>query len=291
MRTQVRGYTLIELVVVITLSFVVIGMLASFITGPIETFFAQTRRAEMNDAVDGVWRSMSRDVRSALPNSLRRINVAGVEALELLAVVDSARYRPQVAATVPDNELYFNVGDQVFGTAGRFQNAAVGFDRVDRYLAINNRGLPGGDAYAFNNVMTPQGTRIQVEASGLPNDDRVRLGAAMTFAPGPGSPTRRMYLVSGPVTYLCNPAARTVVRYSGYTIAAAQAARASHAALVGAGAVVTPVANDITGCAFAVSATPVLPTDPIPVATIRLTATQQNESITLVYQAHSENPP
>lgn len=289
-RQSQGGFTLIELVIVIALTFIVVGMMALFITGPVETFFSQSRRAVMNDGVDGVWRSMSRDVRNALPNSIRRVNVAGVEALEMLAVLDSARYRPQIVPTVPNNELYFNVGDQQFATAGAFQNAAVGFDRTDVYLAIDNRGVAGGDAYAFNNVMTPMGTRIQLNASALAGEVQVQLGAAMTFAPGPGSPTRRMYLVSGPVTYLCNPVAGTVVRYSGYTIAAAQAARASNGALVGAGAAVTPIAAGITACNFAVSATPVLASDPIPVVTIRLTATQQTESVSMMYQAHSENP-
>ena len=288
MQTRSRGFTLIELVIAITLTFIVVGMMALFVTAPIEAFFAQTRRAELNDSVDGVWRSLARDVRNALPNSVRRINVAGVEALEMLEVVDSARYRPQRVATVPNDELYFNVGDQLFATAGRFQNAAPGFDRTDWYLAIDNRGIAGGDAYAFNNVMTPPGTRIRVNASAIAGADQVQFDAPVVFAPGPGSPTRRMHLVAGPVTYLCNPAARTVVRYNGYIIAAGQAARASHGALVGAGAVVTPIAADITACTFSVSATPVLATDPIPVVTIRLTASQQNESVNLMYQAHSE---
>jgi MSHA biogenesis protein MshO len=285
MTSRARGFTLIETVIAIAITFIVVGIMALFVTGPVDAFFAQSRRAALNDAVDGVWRHMSRDIRAALPNSIRRINVGGVEALEMLEALDSARYRPQLlVGSVPNDELYFDVGDQFFATAGRFRTIGPGFDRADRHIAINNLGVPGFDAYAFNNVMTPP-QRIRLQASGIAGEDRVLLDALMTFSPGPGSPTRRMYLVSGPITYLCNPVAGTIIRYSGYAIDAAQANRASHAALVGAGAIGTPVASDISACTFRV--TP----GATPVATIQLSASRQNEVVTTLYQAHSENPP
>ena len=54
--------------------------------------------------------------------------------------------------------------------------------------------------------------------------------------------------MSGPVSYLCDTAAGTLTRYSGYAIASAQPASA--AALTAAGATAALVAADVARCQF-----------------------------------------
>jgi MSHA biogenesis protein MshO len=85
------GFTLVELVVTI----VIIGILASmggmFISRPIEGYVDLKRRAELVDQAEMSLRRMQRDVRAALPNSIRVFD--GGNSIEMLHVVDGGRYR------------------------------------------------------------------------------------------------------------------------------------------------------------------------------------------------------
>ena len=66
-----RGFTLIEIVMVIVIMGVVGGMVAVFMKSPIDAYFASARRAAMTDVADTTVRRMARDIRRALPNSLQ----------------------------------------------------------------------------------------------------------------------------------------------------------------------------------------------------------------------------
>lgn len=90
---RARGFTLIELVVVIAIGAIVVSFMAMFIVRPVQAYGDQTRRAELVDAADSALRFMARDLRGALPNSIRVADDGAIVALELLATLDGARYR------------------------------------------------------------------------------------------------------------------------------------------------------------------------------------------------------
>ena len=71
-RSQHRGFTLIELVVTLTLSMIVVGFVSLFISGPVQGFTDQTRRARLVDAADTALRRMGRDVRRACRTACAR---------------------------------------------------------------------------------------------------------------------------------------------------------------------------------------------------------------------------
>ncbi len=77
--------TLIELVVTIAVGSIVVAFMAMFIVTPMQAYSAQTRRAELVDDADSALRFMGRDLRAALPNSVRVTSSGSVTALELLA--------------------------------------------------------------------------------------------------------------------------------------------------------------------------------------------------------------
>ena len=122
--TRHRGFTLIELVIAISLSAIVLAFASMFISAPVDAYAAQSRRAAMVDSADAVLRLMARDVRRALPNSVRVTRDGNVMALELLLTTAATRYRDDDAATTGPDDLDFSAPDNRFTTLGEFQNLA-----------------------------------------------------------------------------------------------------------------------------------------------------------------------
>jgi MSHA biogenesis protein MshO len=87
-----QGFTLVELVITIVVGSVVVAFMALFIVTPVSGYMAQTRRATLVDEADGALRFMGRDLKSALPNSVRVATSGTVTAVEFLASIDGARY-------------------------------------------------------------------------------------------------------------------------------------------------------------------------------------------------------
>src|SRR6202166_861824 len=242
-----RGFTLIELVITIAVGSVVVAFMAMFIVTPMSAYTAQTRRAALVDAADSALRFMGRDLRAALPNSVR-VSPSG-SVLELLATVDGARYQDSGPVSNPALVLDLTAADGAFATTVPFTQLTLPWTSSAYFLSIYNVGVPGADAYQMANVITPAGTTITISAGATANQDLVTLSPPFQFAFG--SPGQRVFLVSGPVTYLCDTAAATLTRYSSYTIASAQPASA--AALNAAGASSALVAGNVAGCQFVLS--------------------------------------
>jgi MSHA biogenesis protein MshO len=285
MRRVETGFTLIELVITMTVGIIVASFIAMFISRPVTGFEDQSRRARLVDAADSALQRMTRDVRRALPNSVRARAGGGVSALEMLATVDGARYRTQPPGTA-DQILDFTAPDGAFDVISPFTQVAKPFSSTSDYLAIYNVGVPGADAYELGNVITPSGTQIDIAADGASGQDRVTLSPAFRFAYQ--SPSQRVYLVAGPVTYLCDPAAGTLVRYSGYTIAADQSTRDSAAELLAAGATASLMADHVTACTFTYQAGTA---ERAGLLSMQLHLGEKTDAISLLSQVHVDNVP
>jgi MSHA biogenesis protein MshO len=177
-RTGSCGFTLVELVITIALSTIVVGFMAIFISGPVESYTDQSRRAALVDLAENSLRRIARDIHRALPNSVR-VNLSGsVVALELLTTVDGARYRDRPPPGNPSKRLQFSAPDDAFNSVGRFPNITRPFSSNSHYLSIYNVGVPGANAYELSNVITPPGTQIDINADATPGEDNVRLSPA-----------------------------------------------------------------------------------------------------------------
>src|SRR3954467_5063021 len=71
MGKHARGFSLLEAITVITIVGVIAAMVTVFMGRPIDGYFASTARASMADIADTALRRIGRDVRLALPNSVR----------------------------------------------------------------------------------------------------------------------------------------------------------------------------------------------------------------------------
>jgi len=281
-----RGFTLVELVITIAVGSVVVAFMAMFIVTPMTIYTSQTRRTMLVDAADSALRFIGRDLRAALPNSVR-VNTSGnVTALELLATADGARYQDSGPLSNPALTLDLTAPDGAFATTVPFTQVTLPCTTIcsTYFLSIYNLGVPGADAYEMANVITPLGTTITISAGATANQNLVTLSSPFKFVYG--SPGQRVFLVSGPVSYLCDTAAATLTRYSGYTIASTQSASA--AVLTAAGASAALVASNVAGCQFVLSTGTAQRNG---LATLKLQIAQSGETVQLLHQVEVVNAP
>lgn len=118
-----RGFTLVEMIIVIVITGIIAGMVAVFIRVPVQGYADSARRAEMSDIADTALRRLGRDVRTAVPNSLRTPTPAGSTYIEFLPTRDGGRYRVAPAGGaggcgVDGDDLDFTAADACFEVVG-----------------------------------------------------------------------------------------------------------------------------------------------------------------------------
>ena len=273
-----RGFTLIELVVTIVVGSIVVAFMAMFIVIPMEAYSAQTRRAQLVEDADSALRFMGRDIRTSLPNSVR-VTPDGT-GIEFLATVDAARYVDNGPLANSALALDFTTQDTAFSTSVPFTQLKLPWSSPSYYLSIYNVGVPGANAYEMANVITPAGTTINIAAGTTANQNMVTLSPGFQFAYG--SPGKRVYLVSGPVSYLCDANAGTLTRYSGYGISASQPTSAP------TGSTASLVSGDVSSCLFTYSGGTAQRNG---LVTLTLQLSQSNESVQLLYEVQVVNSP
>jgi MSHA biogenesis protein MshO len=269
---KTRGFTLIELVVAITISAIVVVFAAMFISAPLGAYETHSRRATLVADTAGAWPRMEADLRAALPNSLRARRNGSYMAIEMLKVLDVGRYKV-LPATVT-----FDTGG-VYGGAG-----------VPRYLSVNNLGTATANAYAFSGSITSAATAVSVVPHIATGESTVTASPAPSFTAD--SPKQRLYFVEGPVTYLCDEVVGTLRRYANYPISVNQTSFDTPAEFSAAGAVGELVTSGLTSCNFETS-----PMDSTArstatqTAAVRLTTTSNGDSVTLLHSVHAEYAP
>lgn len=243
-RPKAAGFTLIELVVAIVVAAIVASFVVLFLEAPVQDYFAQTRRSDLVDSANRIAAAVTGDVRTALPNSLRRATAGATQALEFLATQGVARYYTGSDSPGPD----LTVGTPVTSFATLYPFAAAALPYAASHLSVGNLGIaPAYSAYSRGNSVMTAGS-VQVAAGANPGENLVTLSAAMTFqAPTPPA-EHNAYVVSGPVSYVCNPRAGTLMRYSGYAITPAQ-----RIAPGGTGAL---IAHDVSACTLSFAPAP-----------------------------------
>lgn len=244
-----RGVTLIELVVAIVITGIIVATVAYFVF-PVRQGAELAMRAELTDIADNALQRIARDVRRALPNSVR-VDGSG-QYIEFLDVRTAGRYRGEgggasggidcdnddTALGVPGNDLlsFDAVADQCFKTIGKLAVAPV----VGDFLVLNNHG-PGFDG---QNAYATAGTLNRAAISGVNTGeagrDRIAFAATAFQRDLHDSPGKRFYAVTGPVSYGCSGG--TMARYQGYAISATQGAPPGGSS--------SPIAGNVVSCAF-----------------------------------------
>jgi MSHA biogenesis protein MshO len=266
-----RGFTLIELVMVIVILGVIGGMVAVFMRAPIQAYFDTGRRAALTDVADTAVRRMARDIRTALPNSVR---VPNALCLEFIPTKTGGRYRADDTAA----GLNFAAADASFNMLG--SNAALPADQQivqGDVVVVYNLGIAGASAYAQNNTAVITAAPV---AAGIPAAPETTIAIANTLFPL-ASPASRFQVVPGAervVAFVCNPAARTLRRTVSAAFNVAPQCPANGPIL----------ATNVTGCAFTVAATD-LQRNALVSMGIQLTS--NGEVVNLQHQVQVSNTP
>lgn len=300
-RIRHRGFSLLELILVIVLLGVLAGGAGLLITKPLEAYNDQLRRQQLVDQAEMALRQIARDVRRALPNSVRidTTTVPGGWALEMVNTIDGARYRDEIdnvggSFTLPTDRLSFASADTDFNILGQFgslvANATLPLTLPSRQRVVIYNTAPTDiyqdiNAGTGSGIVTSAATTLTISDNGV--EHHIRMLPAFRFTQQ--SPGQRAFVIDGAVSYVCNPGTRTITRYDSYPYQTnQQGSDASLAALAGvqSGRVATRVAS----CSASY--------DPgtasrggIVSLLINLNETTSGESISLLHQVHVVNVP
>lgn len=281
-RVRSAGFTLVEMIMTLVILAIIGSMVAVFIQAPVRGYVDTVARAELVDVADTVLRRLTRDLRIALPNSVR-VSPDG-RTVEMLLTRTGGRYlnaEDPAAASAPaldflreTNTSFTVVGDMPTGR----QAIAAG----DRIVVMNlGPGMSPADAYTGGNSATVASVNA---ASNLVN--LVANPFALQNPPMP-SPSSRFQVVSGAVRYVCVPGANgsgTLTRHSGYAIG-------TPVNSAPAGGVSALAANWVTACNFNYSTLA-----NVRAALVVLTISMQKPNSTdapvnLTHQVHVDNSP
>lgn len=266
-----RGFTLVELIVVISITAVLAVGVALFIRNPIQSFIDSENRANLTDRADTALRRMARDITNALPNSVRVATSGSDQFVEFVPVSAAGRYRSAVGTSAADDPLDFTASppDHSFDVLGPKVSVAAG-----DMLVINNLGLTGATIYDGSNIRP-----LSVTGS-LSN--LTFTGSAFPFA----SPSSRFQTVSNAVSFACDMTNKLLLRYSGYAIPTT--GQPSSIAALNSLATARQLATNVSGCK--ISYTPgALERNGL--MTIYLTLTQNGETVSLMHQINVANTP
>ena len=278
LRRRQRGFTLIEAIMVMTITAVLAAGVAVFLRKPIDGYLDLNRRGGLSDVADTAARRISRDLHLALPNSVRTVP-SDDHCLEFLPTIAGGRYRAGIDASGGGN--LFNTATPIssldfFG--GLSTNPVAG-----DLLVVYNLGIVGADAYNRDNLAT-----ISSVAG-----NTINFSVAKLFPLN--SPANRFQIVSGAeqaVFYVCSGnigidaagnGTGSLVRLNAYGINSTEPSTCpvppTNAAIL---------AQNISTCQFSYAAGV---TTRGGLVSMRLAITRNNETANLYQDVHINNVP
>lgn len=286
-----KGFTLVEMIMVIVITGILGGMVAMFLKAPIQQYLDVARRAELTDIADTALRRLARDIRMAVPNSVRVAGCGATPCVEFLPARDGGRYRANalggaggcaaVAGNTGGDALNFAAADSCFEIVGPPMAFAAG-DQI----VIGSTQSDGNPPY----VATAAGIRRPY--AGAAGAQSIVVIPATQFPAFAELGSQRFDVVDGAqgaVTYACIGALGTLdasqngqaslVRYWGYGFNAAQVAPP-----FAGGAL---LADNVSDCIIDYS----LPNQRNGLVSITLTLTRGGDSVSLHHEVHVNNMP
>jgi MSHA biogenesis protein MshO len=305
------GFTLVELVLTIVILSIVASFASNIVGRQMEIYQDAVSRATLVDQAEMALRRMQRDIRAALPNSVRVDGAGTVTVIEMVNVLAGLPYRVGAPAGGANaaSQLNFSVADDSFRVFGQLDGA---IDLTNARLVINNQstvtaaGAPmkGVNIYATaaadgpfplagSHVATPAATtitRTSPAAPPAPQEDLLTLDALdPDDAPhlfALRSPEQRLYIVDRPFSFHCDIATGTLSFIWGYDrsenqpVELADFVNRNEAAL----------ATNLSDCTIR-SVAGVFERSGVISMALTVTDPDNGESVNLMHQVHVDNLP
>lgn len=230
-----RGFTMIELIIVIAITSIVAATSWIFIIVSMNGYKDEKARAALADSAYSAIASIRNDVRGSLPNSVRVTTNGSVQFLEMLEISGGGEYRVQQTSTGTGDVLDFNASDSSFDSLGPPLSFAGGEE-----ISIGNYGMAGLDAYA-GDVMTPYAGSVGAFSNVKISPKQFPLDAQ----------GHKFYVVTEAITYACDPTTGTLTKYWGYSPQQLQPSSETSSPLSSAANGLS--AKYVSGCGFAYS--------------------------------------
>ena len=291
--TAEQGFTLIEVIMVLILVGILSTITVRILSAPFQAFQDQSRRATLTAEADLALTRMVREIRLAVPNSVRVSSDGHGQYLEFIPTIDGGRYRfhaPDATPMNPDHRLSCGSGAtptrQTFEVLG---GLLTGQARPNDYVIVYNASTTGTEANAYAGGANPTGqshNRAQINAISSSTTTTITLTQAHRFPRCSGSPEQRFHIApqSGPVTFYCQ--GDSLYRITGYGYQTTQPTLAT--AFGGTTAGVHRLTQNVAACDFSY--------DPgthvrNAVVSLSLSLQQEDEYVRLLYQAQVVNVP
>ncbi|MEW6981168.1 PilW family protein [Colwelliaceae bacterium 6471] len=209
---KIKGFTLIEMVMVMVLLGVMAVGIGSFISLATQTYVNVSARDELIASARFAIERMNREIRNAVPNSIRIADSANIQCIEFVPILASTTYIDIPVAPEPNlNEI--SVIPFVGEDGNDYSCGPTCLDLVTVYplttTDIYNQSFIGiGKSFRVNSFTPTAGVNEWTIPLAPP-----LVGSGILF--DADSPTKRAYFFRDPVSYCVNNQ-HELIRYSGH---------------------------------------------------------------------------
>ncbi len=280
-----RGFTLVELIMVIVIMGVVGGMVSVFMRGPIDAYISGGRRAALTDTADTTVRRIARDLHKALPNSLRDCPV-GTNGLEFVPTRTGGRFRAEGSGALVRDGTTPVFSFNMLGDYANFAGAPV---PVYQQIAVNDLiviynlgpGQTGADVFAASNA-----NYAAVTSVGLVSSNETQISITQTVFAEVLKDATRFQVVPWQeqmVAYVCS--GTTLYRTASTTLTPMARCRTTEAPMIATNV-------DCANTSFTVSDSGnALNRNALVSMRLTLQDSSTTESVTLQHEVHVDNTP
>lgn len=224
LKGKTQGFTLVELIAVIVILGVVAAMGSGFLITVTDSYHKAQMRAKLITKGRVVTEQISRQLRVALPNSLR-LSASG-NCIEFLPTVAGATYMGELPDSVNGAPRVSNITTAPFIVdMGTGRHAVVG-------------------ALSSSEIYTTGATAGRVSITALTGGPHTSIALSSSHRFNRNSINQRVFVVDDPIRFCYDSGSNRMLRYSGYGLSTSAISDVAPG-----GAIQTVMANDVTASA------------------------------------------